>query len=378
MKQIREKIVGSYVKHYLMPRVQVIDKPGFVFFNFSKADFFSRQLVMPELFFVHLEKRVRELKGEQGKRMLYSAGKKFGYRFGVMGDFSKRGQIQDGKIEEYVKTINKFIEGTYAKDISCKIDLKKLEVQYALKDFVVAGRLGEGYFLPLGTLTGLMAYLLNDESIEGAHLGKCSVEGDCNLVYTRGRDLGKYVKGGVFAEQDLKGLDYEEDYEAMNSLRSIENSRRSFQNLIDSGMFSLKEGEIMNNKERYFICEASGMYLLELELGKDKKTLSVLGEVAYETGKEIIENTERELGVRGVVDLLSAFGWGDPAVFHRGGKYVFDIKYFPWTKFADKAGFVAFGGLLAGMLSAVVRREVKFGRIEKDVSEGHLNLVFSE
>jgi len=378
---IKDIVVGLYVKNYLMPRAQIIDKPGFVVFNVTgKTPIFARQMIFPELFFILLEKKLIEGLGNEGKRILYSVGKKFGIRFSLMGNFSKRGEIPDKKIPDYINMINKFIEGTYASDISCEPDVNNSKVIYHLKNFVVCSKDGYGFFLPLGAGCGLIAYLLNDETIEGVHL-ECQGDGKekCKLLYEPINKLKLDIKDKpIFKETDLKGLEFTPDYGSMNAIKETESSKYSFQQFIDSNIFSFNAGIIMNGDQRYFIYEVSGIYMLERELQKSNVTKKILGEIAYETGKRMLLNYKGELSLESLIDLLTAFGWGDVLILEKASKYVVNIKYFPWTEFSDEVEFITFQRMIAGMLSIISKREVKFKRIEKDSSQGYLSLVFAE
>jgi predicted hydrocarbon binding protein len=378
--QIKDKVVGWYVKHYLMPRAQIIDKPGFVIFNVTgKTQIFARQIIIPESFFVLLEKQLRDKLGDEGKRLLYSTGKRFGVRFSIMGSFSKKGEMADNKLSDYIGMVNKFIEGTYASDISAEIDVSKKRVLYDMKNFVVCSKIKNASFLPLGAGCGLIAYILDDETIEGVHL-ECQSAGNktCKILYAPMKELEKEGYTNVFKETNLKGLEFSPDYEQMNSIQETENSQYSFNQLIDAGLFSFEQGIILRNNQRYFIYEISGIYLLEQELGKNSIAKKILYDVSYETGKnlELVEKDENPL--KGIIDLLTAFGWGDVLILEKSSKYFVNIKYFPWTKFYEEIDFIVFRGLLAGMLSSVSNRDVKFKDVEKDVSQGYLSLVFSE
>lgn len=322
---------------------------------------------------------MRKKLGNEGKKMLYTVGKRFGYRFSIMGNFSKRGEMPDSKVPEYIGMINKFIEGTYATDISCEVDMKIPKVEYSLKNFIVCSKIENGYFLPLGAASGLMAYILNNNDIEGVHL-ECQGSGKerCKLLYEPYDKLKSDVKTPVFRQPDLSGLEFDSAYETMNTARPVENSTRSFQQFIDSGVFSFKLGVIMNGDERFFIYEVSGIYMPEVELQKKAETKKILFDSAYETGKSIAKDYGAGLSVQSIMDLLIAFGWGDVAIFEKGSKYTVTINYFPWTKFWETVEFVAFHALLAGMLSVLAKRKVMFKTVEKDISQGYLSLAFLE
>ena len=316
---IKDTVVSWYVKHYLMPRAQIIDTPGFVIFNVTgKIPIFARQVIMPELFFITLETNIRKELGEEGKKLLYSIGKKFGYRFAIMGNFSKRGKIPEKKLVDYINMVNKFIEGTYASNISCEIDLKIPEVNYSLKNFVVCSKIENGYILPLGAASGLLSYILNDTTIEGAHVA-CQGAGDneCKLVIAPYAHLKNTIKGPVFNENNLDDLEFAQEYKSMNEIRKIKSSTYSFQQFINSKLFSFKEGIILRGDQRFFIYEISGLYMLENELLKDELTKNILYETSFEVGKKMLLDHKQNLTLNDLIDLLTAFGWGDVLIIEK-------------------------------------------------------------
>jgi len=377
---IKDKVVSLFVKRFLMPRAQILDKPGFVIFNVTgKNPIFARQVIMPEYFLVLLEKNIRDRYGKEGEKLLYSTGKKFGYRFSIMGNFSKRGDIPDSKLPDYINMINKFIEGTYASDISCEVDINIPKVTYSLKNFVVCSKIENAYFLPLGAASGLISFLLNNKDIEGSHVG-CQSQGKsrCKIIYEPYAKLKEEIGSNVFRETDLNNLEIAPEYQSMNSDQPISNSNFTFKQFIDAGVFSFNQGIIMRGDQRYFIYEISGIYLLEMELGKNSEMEKIMFEAAFDTGRHLLPDSKKEKNLQSVVDLLTAFGWGDIQIFTKQSKYIVSIKYFPWTKFYDKINFNVFNGILAGLLSVISGREVKFKDVKKDISQGNLNIIFQE
>ncbi|MFH1752016.1 MAG: hypothetical protein ABH821_03720 [archaeon] len=351
---LKDNVLGFYVKHFLMPRAQILDKPGFIVFNVSGPNaVFARQVLIPEQFFVLLEKKV-------DKKILYSVGKKFGYRFALIGNFSRKGEISDGKLPEYIQMVNKFIEGTYASKIDCKIDLSIPRIEYFLDNFVVCNKT-TGYFLPLGAAAGMLSYILND-SIDGKHL-ECESNGksECKLEYSLSEK-----------DFDFSCLSVSPDYLSMNSVKELLEKQLSLQKLIDASVFSFEKGILSCQNQRFFILEVSALYLLEKELPK-----KVLENVSFETGKFIAETLS--IGsLDSLSDFLTAFGFGEVVIFKEKSKLIVNLKYFPWTKFENEVSFVFVKSLLEGTITSVQKRQVLLSLIEKNVLQGSLTLFFHE
>ncbi len=373
---LQDKVVSWYVKHYLIPKAQILDKPGFVCFNVSgKTPFFARQIIIPELFFILLEKKIFEEFGEPGQQKLYSLGKKFGYRFGLMANLSQKPALKEKDLPNYLEMITKFIEGTYGKNISFDLNQKKSIIKYYAENFIVCSELGYGYFLPVGAIAGLTSYIFNNPEIEAVLLN----------VETKGNFKSELIcapinelKNNQFTEINLKGLEEDLSYASINEIKKIESSTYSFSQFINSKVFSFKEGVILSKSQRYFIFEISGLHLIENEFNKDSKTKKLLESVSIETGKRIAEDFRNTLSEKLFIDLFTAFGWGELNLFEQNKKQIINAKYSPWTKFSKTIDFIILRGLIEGFLSVVLDKEINLITKEKDLSQGYLNLLFEE
>ncbi|MFA6049250.1 MAG: hypothetical protein WC792_04905 [Candidatus Micrarchaeia archaeon] len=370
---IKDTVVGLYIKNYLIPRNQILDKPGFIAFNLSgKSSIFVRQVIIPESFFVNLEKKLIEQLGDEGKQILYSTGKRFGYRFALLGNFVTKNSVSSDELQDNLAIITKFIEGTYASEISAQTNLAIPKVEFTISRFVVIEKLGYGYFLPLGAAAGLMSRLFDDPHIECGQLpsldNKQRILCAPNIFLT-----GEKIQH--FEETDLSKLEIERDYRALNEISQITNSTRSFQQMIDSKLFSYHEGIITRGEERYFIYEVSGLYLLELTLSNNKKTSSTFYDCAFQTGANSIvtEKTSAD-----IINLLSAFGWGDPVILTKDGKYRVIVTHYPWTQFFSEISFQMFCGIVSGMLSKIANRPVNVKLTSKTTNQGSLAIVLDE
>ena len=133
---IKDKFLRFYIQNFIINNSQNIENPGFIFFKISgKTPIFARQIIMPESFFVNLEQKVAATKKDALRKRLYSAGKKFGFSFSILGGFSKASEKSVKELPGYINIINKFIEGTYAAKISCEVDAEKQICRYESRKF---------------------------------------------------------------------------------------------------------------------------------------------------------------------------------------------------------------------------------------------------
>ncbi len=367
---IKDSVVRLYIQKFIINKSQNIETPGFVFFKVSgKTPIFTRQVILPEAFFVNLEKKMKD-RGEKATAKLYSAGKKFGFRFALLGGFSKKGEKEGKALIDYINIINKFIEGTYASRIDCNVDLEKSVCEYDIDNFIVINKLGYGSFLPLGAAAGMLSFILNNSSIEGVIVEKEAGKQTNRLVYAPKEYLSKKFQNFI-SETNLDGLSPDQNYISFNSVKRLKNSQYSFQNLLESNLFTFNKGIIMHNNQRYFIVEVGAIYLVEKELKGFEKEIY---QSAFEVGKQMISSKNKGNGLKTVIDLLAAFGWGDATIIKKGDKFVVNLDYFPYSKFYSEISFGIVRGIVEGLISSSTGEEIKFGKVEKMVSQGYLSI----
>ncbi len=378
---IKDEVLAWFVKEYIIPRSQVLDTPGFITFNISgKNPLYIRQVIFPELFFLKLEKVLASEFSEQGKKKLYAIGKQFGYNFATMGSFSTQKDIPQKKFEEYVKLISKFIEGTYASEITTKINLTQQVITYELRNFIVCNKSGSGYFLPLGAAAGLVSKMLNNNKIEGIQI-KCQGRGDekCTIVYGPINYLKKeYPNELAFEYDQLEEPTISIHYKEFNTEKKITNSTFSFKKYLDSGIFSYDHGIVMHNNQRFFIFEVSGIYLLSKGFESEQKFEKVIYNCAFETGKEIIDSFNLHQGnLQSLIDLLTSFGWGEVNVYKKDEKIILSFKYFPWTEFSENSKYSFFRGYFSGILSGYTSKETHLNYVNTSITSGTFVINFT-
>lgn len=373
---VKDSVVRLYVKRFILPRALIFDKPGFVDFKISgKTNIFARQVLVPESLFTNFEKNLTEQFGEKGKQILYSIGKKFGYSFSQLGRFENIKDHPGDAVKDWISIASKFVEGTYASEISQTSDVNKKTVNYVLKNFVICRKLGYDYFLANGGAAGVIAWLLQDKTIESVlYDNTFSGEGHVCKVMCAPPSVLKEKWDKILIETDLDGLNQDpRSYYSFNEEKDIQ-YKKSFQTYLDSKIFTYRNGIIQQGTERFFLMEISGMYLFELGL-KEKSTRETLFNSAVETGKNLFKDIKTN-SVSDLMELLSALGWGEVTFLGSKNKFKVVIKYFPWTKWYGDIDFLVISGLLSGIFSTLYKKTIKFNKPSIDISSGSLNLIF--
>jgi hypothetical protein len=376
---IKDDVVRLYVKRFIIPRALIFDRPGFVDFKISgKTNIFARQLLVPESFFVELERKIVETFGEKGKAVLYSIGKKFGYRFSMLGRFENIKDHPGESVKNWVVVASKFVEGTYASRISQDIDVANKIVNYSLTNFAVCRKLGFDFFLAMGGAAGIIAWIFQDPTIEGYLYDSKFVDGNhlckvkCALPETLEEDFG----AEIYRETDLNGLEPDRrSYLQFNAEVDLQ-YKKSFQNLLDAGIFSYKKGIIKYKDERFFLMEVSGLYLLEMGLQSNKME-ELISNVAFFVGENLFAEFSKDK-IYNILELLCALGWGEPLLVTGSKKIKVVVKHFPWAEWYSKIEFRVVGGLLSGIFSKVYERKILFGKPSFDLNSGNLTLLFEE
>jgi predicted hydrocarbon binding protein len=375
---LKDDLLGWYIKNFVMVGAQVFDKPAFIVWKFqSKTRVYARQLIFPEYFINELENRLVKENSNGAKPLLYAAGKKFGYRVGKQLQFYTVNDLSDQKFNAYLDLLSKFLEGTFADKLQITdLNVEKKYLKMELDNFVSCNKTGLGYFIPTGVSAGMWAYLLNDIEIEAVHI-KCQGRGDpmCELSYSK--NLTAYGNEEKLIFRDLEGLDIGTSYESMNSIRKTNFSKVSFQECVNAKIFSYKYGKISDSLgRRYFLLEAGGLYLIELELCKEAWSKKILEEAAFFTGCEFSKLLQKNITT--AMNFLGAFGFGDVFIRKKNGKYIVVIDFFPWTTFANSIEFIIMRCFFEGILSSIDDRKIKLAKFSTSVHKGFLSLSTEE
>ncbi|MBT4870016.1 MAG: hypothetical protein HON47_00380 [Candidatus Diapherotrites archaeon] len=378
---IKDNFVGLYIRRFVIPGALVFNKPGFVDFKISgKTSIYARQIFYPEDFFVKFESRIVGAFGDEGRKQLYSIGKKFGYRFAQSGKFENVSNNPGDKIKKWISIVSKFVEGTYASLIENTTDVSLKKTDFTLKNFTVLEELGYEYIFATGGTAGLMAWMFQDPTIEVVLHDVKGNKGNYDGVVTSApfNYLNSHFKDQlIFSETNLDGLSEEfQNYVSFNQHAEIMH-KKSFQSYLDFNFFKYQKGIITFNNNRFFLFETSGTYLIEYELlkSKKKKYLDILFGAAFDTGYETMSQFGSNLNE--VFEVLSALGWGEVLQFSSAGNQIkISINHFPWSKWYDDIDFLMVRGFLSGIVSKINKKKMLFEKPVIDLSKGSLSLLF--
>ncbi|MEM5872255.1 MAG: hypothetical protein QXD55_00105 [Candidatus Aenigmatarchaeota archaeon] len=364
--KIKDKISSWFIRNILIPKMEIINKPGFILMKFPfKEEESLREIGIPETLFVNLEKTTIN------PIVFYSIGKKFAYLHASML------QLPTSKDRNFKNFANFFVNyiGTIYGQIHHDINLPTKTLKLYMQNYIICPKNGLGYIFSEGVVAGIWSYAFQDYSIEAVQI-KCQGRGDkvCEVICSPSKKLNK-MKLKFFIVRDLENVRLNEGYKEMNKIREAQYAKNSLEDLINSGFIKYSYGVVNYKEDRYFLCEASLMYILERELKKLNNANKILFDVSFNWGKELIKK-EKQDPCKFIMDFMPALGWGDIVVLKKENKYSVVISYFPWTKWADEINFTMIRGMLSGILSA--NRKVLLKKIKKDISKGYLSLWLSE
>ena len=110
-------------------------------------------IVFPEEFLIDLENHIIKKYGEKGKQVLYSAGKKFGYRYSKVSLYPTIRNSSIKNVKDFIYMFLRYMEATYAAELNYKIYDEKI-YEMTMKDYVVCSENGHGYILTDGGTAG--------------------------------------------------------------------------------------------------------------------------------------------------------------------------------------------------------------------------------
>jgi hypothetical protein len=368
---IKDKVIDWYLKNIYLSKAEDLENPGFICEHVGEQKgTFLREIAIPENLLVEIEKQF-------DSKTLYSIGKKFGYGYALASDFVTIGKTDKKKFLQDAYFLVRYIESiSYGKNLKHEIDYEKRIFRLTADDYVICRKSGGGYLFSSGGVSGIWSYFVEDQNVEGVH-EKCQGRGDkkCEIICGPASELKK-MGLKFFTMNNLKNLDLGHSYGEINKIRQAQYAKNSLKNLMDSGVFRYSHGIINYKDERFFLSEASFMYIIEKELrGKD---LSKLFEISYEWGEQLAKNEKKNEPIRFIQDFFPALGWGDILVMKKDGKYSVYVNYFPWTKWHKEIKYVVFRGTLSGIISGFEGKKIHLNKITTDLSRGYFSLACSE
>jgi len=373
---MKDRIVSWYIRKILVPKIEEIDKPGFVMENLARARLMNivlRQVFLPEKILIDLEEKMVKKFDNVGKNVLYSIGKKFGYFYSHVSNFPTF--RNDKNFMSFLDYTIKYIETTYAGKIN--YTLKDKIISFKMKDYIICSRNGIGYLFSSGGIAGIWAYVTQDPKVEAVK-PKCQGRGDreCEVISATYENLVKigYKPMKCTDIVYLKGMDNR--YEEINKIALTNWAKKSLKTLIDSGFIKYKHGQIIYHNERFFEFEINFMYIIEKELSALKGASDVLWNVSFEWGKELANEVGKQEPVKFIMDFFPALGFGDILVKKNPWKVM--VNYFPWTRLYEEVNFVMFRGMISGLICGLTGNVVRLEKTKKTLYNKGFSITFEE
>jgi hypothetical protein len=369
---VKDEIVSWFIRNLILPKTEIIDKPGFIVTDSGNIQL--RELLIPESLIMRLEQEIISNYALEGKQVLYSAGKKFGYSYASLANIPTIENTPKERFKEFAYFLVRWVGTTFSRDIKYKLDLATKKFELEMQDYIVCSKNGLGQLMTEGGVSGIWAYVSCDKTIEGVQT-RCKGRGDqkCELISAppailKGQGLT------FFTELNLYPMKFSREYKELNKIRETNYSQDSLKSLINSGTFKYEHGIVNFKGERHFQVEASLVYILENELKKLPNGEHILFQTAFDYGKSLGKQIKQEHSVRFLMDYLSVTGWGDIMVIKNK---VLSI-YHPWLEMAKSSNYTFFRGLASGLLSGLQDREIVLGKAIADTSRGYLNIIAEE
>ncbi len=378
--EVKDRIFSWFIRNIVIPRMEIIDKPGFIICKVTgeRGETHLRELFLPEQLCSIFENEIVKKDEKQGHAMLYTIGKKFGYIYCGLSDFPNLKTYTMKEIVDFIYYFIRYMEATYAGKLSYKIDSEKRIYKMFMDNYVVCRYNGIGYLLSDGGSAGTWSYMMCDPTIEAIQ-PKCQGRGDkeCEVIAAPYETLVKMGYKPIKCTE-LETLELDKDYLEINKIRPTNYAKNSLRSLIDSGFFKYEHGQVTYEGERFFLCEASFMYILERELKKIKNGLKILWDVSFDFGEKLANISGKQEPCKFITDFVSALGFGDILAVSENKKYKIYVRYFPWNKWYEETDFTLFRGMISGILSGFTGKKVVLSKIERDLAGGYFSISISE
>lgn len=375
---VLDPLKSWYISRIILPKVWVLDNPGFVIASFTKGPVkvFARELFLPENLFAELERRIVKEYSKRGGQYLYSSGKKFGFSFAKLSNFPTAKNTSEKELMDFGKVLLMFINGTWGQKIEDKTDFKKRTLELVMDDYMICSKNGIGHLLTEGGIGGIWSYILNDSTLEGVQI-KCQGRGDKECFSIWGPASLIKQKGGGFSETDLERIEDKKKYMDLNSIRRTTYAKYSIKQLIDGGVFKYINRWVEFGGQRYLPCESSLLYIIESEFKKLENKTEILFDIAYSCMKGQAESLNNKNYQKFITDFVSALGFGDVFVT-KDKKFAVHSNFFPWVGLADKVDFSLYRGMVSGLLSGFTGTEIKLRKYKSSFLQGYMSLSISE
>ena len=338
----------------VLTKMSKINVPGYIsseFINSEGKKVFERVVFLPEDFFLELENLIIKKYGNKGKNDLYCIGKKFGYRFALLFNFSGT------NIEKSLSIILRFLETLYAEKITIKkIDLSNKIIVIDTKDMIVTSKDGHGYILPLGGFAGICSYLLKDNFI-WCRSTKVA-EGIYELTSSPKTSMDK-VEFNVDCEIDLDLVD--DNYESYNSATIRDDSQFNMEKLVEFGIITYERGKL--NLFSIFRMVPVEIFLLYLmEMLDEEMIFQACYNTFYKISTFIVnKNIDSKTYI---AQILTALGFGVVIVVVNKDKMVFNFTGYPWMPEKRGRKFNIVKGIIIGFVNGSSGKTINLDKID--------------
>ena len=350
-------------------KARIISSPGHVSVRFYSLDgqkFFVRNFIMPESFFVELERSVVNKMGKvKGAMELYRVGKQFGYRYAIFNKFPK------GNFNKLIMStvFEFFVVGGYAKSITVShIDQQRKALDIKTRNLVITTRDGMGYIITIGGAAGIICYMNGDYALECC--SRSTSKSTYDLVIAD-RDTLKERGFKPIESSDIPNMIDFESYMRHNLSQKGGPETASFEKLMSNGIVKQKPGLLVleGSKERVIPVEISLLYDIENNFNEN-----IVSEAAYVSFHNIgtyfkVRNNPYE----NLVELFSAFGFGIINVVEQKSRVSISLRGYPWyTDETEKTSFAMLKGAILGFLNGNTGKTY----VIKSISSETVNNVF--
>lgn len=366
---IKDSVVSWFINRILIPKIEIIDHPGFIITSFSEKtrETYLRDMFLEERLFSLIEKKIVKEYGDKGRKALYSAGKKFGYIYASLSNFPQL----DGNKNDFLNFcyfLVRYVTSINAVEASHEIDLERKRFTIEFDGYSICRENGLGYIMTSGGIAGIWSYLVKDKTVEGIEV-KCQGRGDknCFLIV---QPLKEFKKDKLvpFTETDLDKLTFTKDYKKLNQIRKTKFAKNSLKTLLNAHIFKYSKGFLTYKDLRYFYCESHVLYYLEKELSKLPGGEKILFDACFEFGGFLQKQSKEKSYKKFITDYFSALGWGDVVVIEKE-KLTIASVYYPWSIYSKDSNYTIFRGVISGFISACLKKKVKFSKVRKTIRD---------
>jgi len=359
--QAKDRIVRWFIKNIIVPKREIIDKPGFIITTFTEHDTvtFLREIFLPEKLFEMIENKIVENYGNPGKQVLYSAGKKFGYLYSSMSNFPTVNNHSQKDLEDFLYGLVRYMEVTFSKQVTYEADFNEKVFTISFKDYIICPHNGHGYIMTDGGSVGIWSFLVQDKTIEGMQM-ECQGRGSTQCLVKCWPEK-KFIEKNenFFREVNLPEHKFDSMYKSLNKIQPTKYTKMSMKKLLDAKFFNYKEGSFFYKKNRFFGCEAHILYILEQEISNLENGEQLLFDVCYEYGKNLQKLSETTDYKKFIMDFFSGIGFGENIFVDHDPPKVVTIFY-PWTVYSGQAKYIIFRGIISGFVSQSTGKDIRF------------------